>query len=231
LGDAVAGLRALGAKGANITTPFKTAVIPFLDEIDPLAQRLQAVNTIVNDQGRLIGYSTDGLGFWQSVPSGSQRAVLLGAGGAARAIVAAKPADVDLQVFSRLSEHFSTYAQLLDELDGTTLIDIAKVDPALATADLVINATTVGMRHEDSVLSEAQLALLPATAMVVDIIYRPTPTKLLRLAAARDLAVQDGLPMLVGQGALSFEKWFDTTAPRDVMTAAVEQENGNEGNK
>lgn len=226
LGVAVKGLRALNAGGFNVSTPFKTAILPYLDELDPLAEKLQAVNTVKVVDGRLVGYSTDGDGFWQALQHDVKTVVLIGTGGAARSIMAtaAKYGVTKLIVFNRKREDWAVkVAQVADLADATLqdLADDASVMDALAQADLVINATTVGMRDLASPLSLVQLRALPTTALVVDLIYRAEPTTLLTMANNLQLATQNGLPMLVGQGALSFEIWTGQTPDRTIMTNAI----------
>ncbi len=170
LGAAVAGLRVLSVGGFNVSTPHKSTIIPYLDELTPQAQRLQAVNTVKNIKGHLIGTSTDG----------SQ-----GIG------------------------------QLADLADNQTL------SAALQQADLLINATTVGMNDARTLLTDYQIGLLPQHTLVVDMIYRNQQTGLLRAAASRQLPTQNGLAMLVNQGALSFEYWFNQPADRQLMAETI----------
>ncbi|CAH1851401.1 shikimate dehydrogenase [Convivina intestini] len=231
LAVAIAGLKALGAGGFNVSTPFKAAVIPYLDQVSPLAQRLQAVNTVKIEAGRLIGTSTDGDGFWKSLPQGQvkQRVVILGTGGAARAVIAsAKEYGVtSLTVFNRRHTDWLQRQEALAKLNPQAqlmdIVDEKLLQEALSQADLLINATTVGMDGDDCLLTTTMLNYLPASAYVVDMIYRNARTKLLQLAQARGLKTQNGLPMLVGQGALSFEYWFNRPADRKLMKKEIEE--------
>ncbi|WP_312040727.1 shikimate dehydrogenase family protein [Leuconostoc lactis] len=230
LGAAVAGLRVLSVGGFNVSTPHKSAIIPYLDELTPLAQRLQAVNTVKNIKGHLIGTSTDGDGFWQSIPRNQphERVVLLGTGGAARAVMATAPqyGVRQLTVFNRAHPDWSQretavaylsqgIGQLADLADNQTL------SAALQQADLLINATTVGMNDARTLLTDYQIGLLPQHTLVVDMIYRNQQTGLLRAAASRQLPTQNGLSMLVNQGALSFEYWFNQPADRQLMAETI----------
>ena len=230
LATAIAGLHVLSVGGFNVSTPYKTAIVPYLDELTPLAQRLQAVNTVKNVNGHLIGTSTDGDGFWQSIQRNQphERVVMLGMGGAARAVMAtAQQYGVrQLAVFNRAHVDWSKretavayisqgVGQLADLADNQTL------SAALQRADLVINATTVGMNDARTLLTDYQIGLLPQHSLVVDMIYRNQQTSLLRSAAKRQLPTQNGLPMLVHQGALSFEYWFNQPADRQLMAEII----------
>ncbi|WP_312066579.1 shikimate dehydrogenase family protein [Leuconostoc lactis] len=222
LGAAVAGLRVLSVGGFNVSTPHKSTIIPYLDELTPLAQRLQAVNTVKNVKGRLIGTSTDGDGFWQSIPRNQphERVVLLGTGGAASAVMATalQYGVRQLTVFNRAhldwSQRETTVAYLSQGIGQLAdLADNQTLSAALQQADLLINATTVGMND--------QIGLLPQHTLVVDMIYRNQQTGLLRAAASRQLPTQNGLAMLVNQGALSFEYWFNQPADCQLMAETI----------
>lgn len=230
LDAAVAGMRVLSVGGFNVSTPHKSAIIPYLDELTPLAQRLQAVNTVKNVKGRLIGTSTDGDGFWQSIPRNQphERVVLLGTGGAARAVMAtAQQYGVrQLTVFNRAhldwSQRETTVAYLSQGIGQLAdLADNQILSAALQQADLLINATTVGMNDARTLLTDYQIGLLPQHTLVVDMIYRNQQTGLLRAAANRQLPTQNGLAMLVNQGALSFEYWFNQPADRQLMAETI----------
>jgi shikimate dehydrogenase len=228
LSRAVSGLRALNVVGFNVTIPHKVAVMPLLDELDPLAEKIGAVNTVVNANGVLEGYNTDASGFLQAlVERGIQPSdkdiVLLGAGGAARAI-----AYILIQRNARL-----TILNRRQELDWAEAIaanikkDIGKdiavfellpdhLEKALANADILVNATSVGMSPE-SEISLVPARLIRSGLVAVDIVYNPVRTKLLRDAAAAGAVIIEGLDMLVWQGALAFEKWTGRKAPFDLM--------------
>ncbi|MGX7040318.1 shikimate dehydrogenase family protein [Leuconostoc lactis] len=230
LGAAVAGLRVLSVGGFNVSTPHKSTIIPYLDELTPLAQRLQAVNTVKNVKGRLIGTSTDGDGFWQSIPRNQphERVVLLGTGGAARAVMATalQYGVRQLTVFNRAhldwSQRETTVAYLSQGIGQLAdLADNQTLSAALQQADLLINATTVGMNDARTLLTDYQIGLLPQHTLVVDMIYRNQQTGLLRAAASRQLRTQNGLAMLVNQGALSFEYWFNQPADRQLMAETI----------
>jgi len=228
LGKAIAGVRALNIRGLNVTIPHKVAVIPFLDKLDPLAQRIGAVNTIVNDDGVLTGYNTDATGFLQTLlerggePRGKNM-VILGAGGASRAIsfiLAERGAHLVIlnrlleldwaeELASRISQVFKKEVKAL-ELNEKNL---AKV---LAKADILVNATSVGMSPN---IDETPVSpdLLRPSLTVFDIVYNPIKTRLLREAESAGAETISGVDMLVWQGALGFELWTGAKAPVKLM--------------
>ena len=241
VGDFVNGLRAPGTLGINITVPHKQAVIPFLDEVDEWATAAGAVNTIVNRDGRLTGHNTDGPGFLQALlvetgysPDGT-RALILGAGGAARGILLALVrGGVDsLVIANRTFERAETLAQLASEngvkseaipLSGDALTEAA------ASANLIVNCTTMGMSHgPDEHGSPISAAQIPATAIVNDVVYTPLLTPILKEAAVAGATSLGGLHMLVYQGVLSFQMWTGRDAPVDVMLAAAAAEMASRG--
>ena len=236
VGDFVNGLRAPDSLGINITVPHKQAVIPFLDEVDEWATAAGAVNTIVNHDGHLSGHNTDGPGFLRALlvetgydPKGT-RALVLGAGGAARGILLALArGGVDSMVIAnRTLERAETLAKLAKDngvkseaisLSGDALTDAA------SDADLIVNCTTVGMSHgPDEHGSPVAAAQIPATAIVNDVVYTPLITPILKEAAAAGATALGGLHMLVYQGVLSFQMWTGVDAPVDVMLAAATAE-------
>ena len=236
VGDFVAGLRAPGTLGINITVPHKQAVIPFLDEVDEWATAAGAVNTIVNHDGHLTGHNTDGPGFLRALlvetgydPSRT-RALILGAGGAARGILLALiRGGVDsLVIANRTLERAETLAQLSsDNGVGSEAISLSgdALTEAAASANLIVNCTTMGMSHgPDEHGSPISAAQIPATATVNDVVYTPLLTPILKEAAAAGATVLGGLPMLVYQGVLSFQMWTGVDAPVDVMLAAATAE-------
>ena len=236
VGDFVAGLRAPGTLGINITVPHKQAVIPFLDEVDEWAPAAGAVNTIVNHDGRLTGHNTDGPGFLRALlvetgydPSRT-RALILGAGGAARGILLALVrGGVDsLVIANRTLERAETLAQLAsDNGVGSEAISLSgdALTEAAASANLIVNCTTMGMSHgPDEHGSPISAAQIPATATVNDVVYTPLLTPILKEAAAAGATALGGLHMLVYQGVLSFQMWTGVDAPVDVMLAAATAE-------
>ena len=236
VGDFVAGLRAPGTLGINITVPHKQAVIPFLDEVDEWATAAGAVNTIVNHDGHLTGHNTDGPGFLRALlvetgydPSRT-RVLILGAGGAARGILLALVrGGVDsLVIANRTLERAETLAQLAsDNGVGSEAISLSgdALAEAAASANLIVNCTTMGMSHgPDEHGSPISAAQIPATATVNDVVYTPLLTPILKEAAAAGATALGGLHMLVYQGVLSFQMWTGVDAPVDVMLAAATAE-------
>ncbi len=213
LAPALRGLAALGFAGANVTVPHKQAVLDHLDEVDETAKRMGAVNTInVGADGALRGGNTDGSGFLENLRSGSDwrgdagAAVVLGAGGAARAVsVALQDAGVsEIRIVNRTAERAQELARTL----GSPLVPVPWGDRAAALdgAALLVNATSLGMTGAAPL--ELVLDGLPVTAVVNDIVYAPLETKLLAAARARGNHAVDGLGMLLHQARDGFEGWF-----------------------
>jgi shikimate dehydrogenase len=226
LGQAVAGLRGLGLRGANTTIPHKTTVLPLLDGIDAQARRIGAVNTIVNEGGKLTGHNTDAPGFLAAVRRGGfepegERAVVLGAGGAARAVVfALREAGASVAIVNRSRDT----ARVLANETGAIAFELTEAGfhAALAGASLMVNATSVGMSPDDD-STPLPANLLRPGLVVFDTVYRPRQTRLLREAEAAGCVAIGGLEMLVEQGALAFELWTGKTAPREVMRQAASE--------
>ncbi|MCX7579098.1 shikimate dehydrogenase [Leuconostoc falkenbergense] len=228
--QAIVGLKTLQINGFNVSTPYKNQIIDYLDDISPLAQRLQAVNTVKRIKNRLVGTNTDGDGFWQSIKrqQPKENIVVIGTGGAARAIIAsAREYGVrNISVFNRAHQNWSqreTEIAYLSQGIGhlEDLADNQALTQALRQTDMLINATTVGMNDARTLLTDYQFSLMPLHSLVVDIIYRNQQTALLKSASQRGLLTMNGVSMLVNQGALSFEYWFDQPANRRLMAAAI----------
>lgn len=228
----IAGLRLPDAIGANVTLPHKEAVARLVDQLTDTARRVGAVNTVVNRDGHLLGENTDVHGFRESLlkalPDASSRAVLLlGAGGAARAVLVAL-ADLDVESIGVANRSVDKAERLIAELVTPRAhplgIDPVDLAPRIRDYSVIVNATSVGWNTDESVLDPSLLARLPADALVVDLTYRPTG--LLRIAAGLGLATLDGLPMLVCQGARSFELWTGHEAPIDLMMRAATEARG-----
>jgi shikimate dehydrogenase len=235
LAERVTGMRGADCLGANITVPYKELVIPLLDEVDPLANRIGAVNTIVNRDGRLCGYNTDMTGFAHALreeggfdPSGAH-VVLLGAGGAGRAVTMAlvQGKAASITITDILPERAQTLAEDLGGQGETILRNMPATKDKLAAAvmkncQLLVNCTPIGMRHskqEHDLPIPSEFIL--AGALVFDIIYNPLETRLLAEAKTRGARTLGGLSMLVYQGAASFELWTGVQAPVDVMGEAA----------
>ena len=233
LRKAIEGIRGLNLRGINVTIPHKVAVMQFLDRIDPLAEKIGAANTIVNDGGILTGFNTDAIGFLQtlherSIEPAEKKVLLLGAGGAARAIGNILAAErVNLTILNRKQE--LSWAEDLArrlvhfygaDVEAGELTD-ENLKKAITDVDILVNATSLGM-NPDNDQTPVPADFLHANMTVFDIIYNPLPTRLLREAKAAGAGTIDGLEMLVQQGAVSFEKWTGTKAPVDVMRKSVE---------
>lgn len=237
LGAAVAALRSAPWLGANVSVPHKAAVVPWLDSLSPTARRLGAVNTIVRRGDRLHGDNTDLTGFGRSVDelldaagerSSGRTVVVLGAGGAARAVVAALvDRDFAVGVYNRTAAR--ARALVADLAAASVLVlEESELASAVASAHLVVQTTSVGMTGGPAG-SPLPPGVGPRAGAVIDLVYRPPVTPLLRAAAAAGLAVRNGLPMLVYQGAASFEAWTGQAAPLDVMGRAAEEALGGPG--
>ena len=228
--NALRGVRGLSIRGLNVTMPHKNAVIAYLDEVDETAQFLGSVNTILNEGCRLRGFSTDGAGAYRALEENGvvlkeKKLVLLGAGGAARAIAFALAKEVgELVLLNRTPEKTFALAEGLtrrfhkkvtaDSFSPSTL------KKSLQDADVLINATSVGM-HPHASLSLVEPELLKPSLTVMDIVYNPLETKLTKDARAAGAKVVSGLEMLIYQGAASFELWTGKPAPVEVMRKAA----------
>lgn len=227
--------------GANITVPYKEAVMHLVDEADDLASLIGAVNTVVNRDGKLVGFNTDAHGFLRALREDSKfdpdskRVVVLGAGGGARAVGFALLREhiASLAIANRTLERAQTLAQCLSEYAvdngiNTETVALPWQNPRLIEAvrhcQLLVNCTTFGMRHspqEDQ--SPLATGSIPKDALVYDLVYNPSETPLLRTAREAGAGVLGGLPMLVYQGAASFKLWTGREAPLDIMLVTANQ--------
>lgn len=220
-------LRRDDALGANVTVPHKEAVLPLIDDIDPLAKRAGAVNTIVQREGRLTGHNTDIYGLARSLQEvcpdvEARRVVILGAGGAARgAVLALDQLGVrEIVIANRNADRANRLAAELEPVPMQTVPLVgADLHRALSSAGVVINATSLGWNAGETVLPGEAIALLGAGTVVMDLTYRETP--FLQAAGNRGLPTIDGLAMLVYQGARSLELWTGQAAPIDLMMQAA----------
>jgi shikimate dehydrogenase len=229
----VQGLRSLDVLGINVTVPHKEAVIPHLDEVDEWATAAGAVNTIVNRSGTLTGHNTDGTGFLRALrdagrfePKG-RRVLILGAGGAARGVVLAliRRGAGQITIANRTEARAHRLSQMARDngLNAQAIsLDPESLACAAASAELIVNCTTIGMAHgpdeHRSLLSWQQI---PSGAMVNDLVYNPLETPLLKEASRAGASTLGGIHMLVYQGAASLEMWTDREAPVAVMLAAA----------
>ncbi len=230
--EALEGARALGIKGLNVTMPLKTAVIQHLDKLDSDAEKIGAVNTVLNDDGTLIGYNTDGLGALEALKANGQNPagkniLVLGAGGAARAIAFALCKDAkNMTVLNRTLEKARILAEELSRIFDKKVkfggLNEETLRNEMEEADILANATAVGMAPKTNE-TPVNMKLLHPNLTVFDLVYNPPETRLLKEAKAVGAKTIDGICMLVHQGALSFQIWIGRKAPIDVMTRACKR--------
>ncbi len=214
LESAIDGIRALNIRGANVTIPHKVDVIKFLDEISEEAKRIGAVNTIVNQNGKLIGYNTDGEGYVQSlinetgISMKGKRVMLLGAGGAAKAIgyTISKQNLDSIIIINRNIEKAENLKEILDRNVYTKTAKIDNLKEYIDNVDVIINTTSIGLypNVDQSLINKEWIK---SCHLVSDIIYNPLITKLLKEADEKEAKVHTGLGMFVYQGAIAFKKW------------------------
>lgn len=229
---ALAGLRALGIKGVNVTIPHKEAVCALLDEVDPEARLIGAVNTIVHRDGRLTGHNTDGVGLLRALAEdlgfhpGRRRILILGAGGAARAaLVALCRAGAEwVGVANRNPARAETLVgEIRPNFPGTTFashgMEGEELNSSLGQADLVVNATSIGLKGEE--FPFFPWAALSREAVIYDMVYARGGTPLVRTAGAKGFRAADGLGMLVAQGEAAFALWTGQPPPSGVMRRRI----------
>ena len=235
LAAAVAGARAMGFRGFNLTIPHKVAVIPLLDELTEAARLIGAVNTVVNDGGRLIGENTDGKGFLTSLrESGVDPAgriiTLLGAGGAARAVSVelALAGASHINVINRSRARGTELASAVSERTGATASYIPWDGPVVIPeqTDILVQCTNVGLYPDVTGKPEVDYASLQRRMIAADVVFNRPETPFLQEAAKRGLRTVMGLGMLVNQAALNFRLWTGNEAPVEVMTKALAGEFG-----
>lgn len=219
IGSAVSGIRSLDIKGASITIPHKVAVMAHLDELDDTAKKVGAVNTVVNRQGVLTGYNSDGLGAVKALSETTtlkdKDVVIIGAGGAARAIgFGIISAGSRVTVINRTASRGEKLAKDL----GAEFQPIANLKNT--KCQILINTTSVGMAPDIHAMPVRQKDLDPSM-LVMDIVYNPVKTRLLKMAEAIGCNVMDGVSMFVYQGAFQFELWTGIKAPNEAMRKAV----------
>ena len=228
-GEAVAAIRTLHMRGANVTMPCKNAVIPFLDELTPAARAIQAVNTIVNEDGVLVGHNTDGCGYTQNlrrsgIEVAGKKIVLLGGGGAASAIAiqAALEGAAEIAVFNlrdafwpRVEQGMKAIAQAAPgcAISLRDLEDRAALKAAIDRCDILSNATRVGMAPYEDQSNITDGSWYRPDLVVTDVVYAPPETKMLREARAAGCKTCDGLGMLLCQGAEAFRLYSGLEMP------------------
>ena len=233
LAETVANIRRYQMYGINLSMPYKEQVIPYLDQLSEEACLIGAVNTVVNREGTLIGYNTDGKGFFKSLPSfkiSRKRVVLLGAGGAAKAILAQAILDgvSQISVFVRSSsiEKTRPYLEKLQKATGFrvdlfALEDVQELQDSIIQADLLVNATSVGMDGASQPIPTS--IVLPEKLLVADVIYQPFETPFLKWARKQGNQSINGLGMLLYQAAEAFELWTGKEMPTDQIWELLKQ--------
>jgi len=222
--------------GLNVTIPHKETVIPFLDELSPEAEAIGAVNTVCHTEGRLVGHNTDAYGFNAAlildarVHPSTCRAVIFGAGGAARAVTYAllRRGASSVIIVNRNPERAEQIVQhFLDLAAGRRFLalpaDPARYGEELKRCNLIVNATSVGLKGDETPLGKE---LIPSEVLVYDLVYTPYPTRLLREAKEAGARILGGLGMLLYQGVAAFQLWTKVSAPVQVMRNALAKELG-----
>jgi len=222
LEKAIEGVRHLGIRAIGVTIPYKIAIVPYLDALDNHARRIGAVNTVMNEDGKLVGANTDGRGAMKALQEvtniAGKKVILLGAGGAARAIAfAIRDEGSDLVIVNRTQEAAEDLARAV----GCEYATLDKLEQELSSAHVVINATPVGMVPNES-KSLVNKELLSSGLVVMDLISHPKETPLLKEAKAGGCQVVYGERMLLWQGVLKFHLYTGVEPPIEVMAKAIE---------
>lgn len=211
-------LKLLGCSGFNVTVPYKEEIVPFLDDLDSSAIEAGAVNTVVNRDGYLIGYNTDGKGLLAGISglTEDKRVLVLGAGGAAKGIVAALKSR-GIQTIGIANRTMDKALQLA-EWAGGEAISYKEAERVFSTFDIVIQTTSVGM---DEAMSPVNFEGWHPSMMAIDIIYSPPETAFLKKAREQGATTMNGLSMLIGQGALAFELWTGIFPDQDYCKETI----------
>jgi shikimate dehydrogenase len=227
---AIQGIRALGFGGVNVTIPHKVEVMDYMDEIDDGARIIGAVNTVVNKDGKLIGYNTDGIGYVRSLKEetgielAGKRVLMLGAGGAARGVAyaLAKNGVEKIMIANRTHSKAEELAAAIGPFADTAGMSLDDVQQVLPDVDLIVNTTSAGMHpHIDELPMPTEG--LGAQHLVSDLIYNPRISRFLHEAKANGALIHGGLGMFIYQGAYAFEYWTGSPAPVEAMRQIVEQ--------
>lgn len=232
LKTAVDGLKALGVHGFNLTMPNKNLMCELIDEMSPAAEIIGAINTVLNDNGRLIGYNTDGVGYMQAVRDAGHDIIgknmtLLGAGGAATAIAAQAALDgvASINIFSIRDQFYDRASRMVDRINATTsckaslydLDDKTMLRTSIENSAILTNGTSVGMApNVDNCIITDESVFRP-DLIVSDVIYNPAQTKLLSIAKSHGCATFNGMYMLLYQGAEAFRIWTGKDMPIDLV--------------
>ncbi len=228
--NAIDALKLLNCRGFNLTMPLKTAIIPYLDELSEAARLSHSVNTCVFEDGKLIGHTTDGIGFMEAMTDSgisyqNKVITILGAGGAATSIIVQAALDgvSKINIFKRKNATFDKIVDFADKITRSTDCDVFVFDMADATtlefclqeSDILINGTNVGMGDDDSSLVPVEF--LRKELIVTDVIYHPAYTRLLKDAKSLGCKVMNGKYMLLYQGAAAFKLWTGQNMPIDLI--------------
>ncbi|MCH4168689.1 MAG: shikimate dehydrogenase [Streptococcaceae bacterium] len=230
-------IRLLDLYGINISMPYKQKFIKEVDELTDAAQLIGAINTIINRDGKLIGHNTDGVGFMRSAYElgfkSTEKMVVIGAGGAATAIIAQAMLDnvQEIVVFTRRFEGFPDEKARLDEMSDkcgrqiilNDLADTALLNQEIASARLLVNATSVGMNHLKDLTPIPDFSIINNNHLVIDVVYNPLETLFLKQAKAQGAKVSNGLGMLLYQAAESFKCWTGQEMPTADIKLALER--------
>lgn len=233
LAGALAGMRALGIRGFGVSMPFKLQIIPLLDGLDPLSGRIGAVNTVVNDHGVLTGHNTDAWGAARALeevmPLAGKRVTVIGAGGAARAVAFSLASEgMRVHLVNRTPERAAALARDIapvatHSVTSGGLDDLTKRgSDALADTDAIVNASSAGMSDVDAQSPVPESALRPGL-VVMDIVYKPIETELVRAARAAGATAVHGGRMLLHQAARQFSLYTGREAPLEAMDAALQR--------
>jgi shikimate dehydrogenase len=234
LASAIRGIRALGnVRGFSVTIPHKVAVMPYLDEIETTAKHIGSVNTIVVENGKLLGYNTDASGALRALTDAGvvlkgQRVVMLGSGGAARAIAFALAGDTGIERLTILGIEDVERRHLVDDLQSKTALSVedahvndATLRETLKDSHVLLHCTPLGMSPKVEHTC-VPAALLRPSLTVMDIVYNPSETRLLREAKAAGCRTIRGIEMFLNQAVAQFELWTQQPAPVDVMRTVLE---------
>lgn len=228
LKTAVEGLKTIGIKGFNCTMPDKNLMCELCDELSPAARMIGAVNTVLNDNGKLIGYNTDGVGYMRSVTDAGfsiigKKMTLLGAGGAAVSICTQAAIDgvSSIDIYNRPGENFNRAVALADTLNKETacqvsvheIADATSLNDSISESAILVNGTSLGMAPNTDTCPINDASVFHSGLIVSDIIYNPRETKLLSLAKAHGCPTFNGLYMLLYQGAEAFRIWTGKDMP------------------
>jgi shikimate dehydrogenase len=233
LAAAVAGARALGYHGLSVTMPHKVAALSLVDEVDAMARAIGCINTVVNQDGRLVGYNSDGQGALDALgragisPRG-RRVLVLGSGGAARAVamtVAVRGQPAELEILGVVEDELSQLGRDVAERAGVVvkarMLDDKVLAAAVAQADVLLHCTPIGMTP-DTARSLVPRELLRPELAVFDAVYNPRRTQLIAQAAECGCRVVEGMEMFLGQAMVQFELWTGQKAPAEVMRKVIE---------